>query len=227
MFTNLIGSPASEYASVELGGFTPPDGLEYLDLKPSFDAQHVANSITTSTADGISFPQLADLAADPGGGASIGVVKDATSISEYFEQALARSPLLNSTSVTELYDQAYYLLASQKNPKYRFDEMSLQPVDDANLWVQAIGREISDRVTIKRHPANKTTGGGGNLIRKDAFVEQITWMMMGLPEEWTVTYQLSPAGNPDDYPNDKTTPTWAIIGDPVYGVFDAGNVFVY
>lgn len=144
--------------------------LEYVDLRPSYDKDLIVN----------------DWVVTPSGGGTAQRAFDAYSGARFFWRSRSRSPLIASAS--ECSSQANLLLSRYKAPALRFDSMEVQPVNHLYLWQQAIEREISDRITVKRRPP-----GGGAVLTQDVYIESVAWRFGPTAADWSVTWQLSPA----------------------------------
>jgi hypothetical protein len=153
-------------------GTTSTSRLTYADISPSFDGDRIANDIRVTRSGGVTQP-----ATDP------------MSITKYLRRTLPRAPLL--TSDVEAANQAGYLLRSMKDPYLRFDSITVEPMLTDDAWPHALGREISDRVTVELTPP-MVPGGTIETISKDCFVEAIEHRLEP-PFTWQTTYQLSPA----------------------------------
>lgn len=151
--------------------------LQYRDLVPSFDADHLYNDVRCTAVGGVT--QAA---------------ADATSQTRYFRRTLNLTPLLSTDN--EALDQTAYLLALYKDPLLRFDQIVLDAFSDDHLWPQVLGRELSDRVTVVRTPSTHPVTAT-ETITKDVLIEAATHTVT--PSlVWTTVYQLSPP-NPVDY----------------------------
>ncbi|HEY9474896.1 MAG TPA: hypothetical protein VIS06_13715, partial [Mycobacteriales bacterium] len=95
------------------------------------------------------------------------------------------APILRTDADTAAYAQ--WLLAVASEPELRFTELTFEPaVQPADLWPQALGREIGDRITIIRRPP-----GGGSPIEMDCFIRGITHEFGG--ESWVTKWVLQSA----------------------------------
>ncbi len=93
---------------------------------------------------------------------------DATSISKYGERSLRLSDTLHTSNGAAL-GLAADLKARYKDPQLRVDSFTFVPATDpTNLWPVALGYDISQKLTVKRVPAN------GDTIDLDVFLEGIT-----------------------------------------------------
>lgn len=145
--------------------------LPYVDINPSYDDTLIYNNIHVTPA-----------------GGSEQVASDATSQAAYFVRTLTKSGVPIGGAIdaanNEAASAAAWLLANYKDPHLRFDSISIIPAMDDNLWPQALFREISDRITVKRRPP-----GGGTLVQ-DCFIEGIAHEIA--LNQWRTTWQLSP-----------------------------------
>jgi hypothetical protein len=145
--------------------------MQYRNLIPSFDADHLYNDIKVTAVGGIT--QTAT---------------DSTSQTTYFRRSLGLTPLLQTDN--EALDEANYLLARYKDPRLRFDQVILDGYSDDNLWPQVLGRELSDRVTVVRTPSTHPVTAT-ETITKDVFIEKVSHTIT--PNlVWSTTYQVSP-----------------------------------
>ncbi len=109
---------------------------------------------------------------------------DATSQTAYGKRSLSRTALLMTTD-NEAKDQADYMLKRYKDPALRNRLLKEIPErDPGNLWPQVLGREISDRITVRRNEAG---------IDSDYHIEGIEHDIDLVNREWTTFWQLSDA----------------------------------
>ena len=174
------------------GTFDDQGALTYTDLVPEYTIERVWNDIRL-TAGG--FAQQAE---------------DATSQTKYLRRTLTRA--VGLLTDTEAADQATYLLSLYKDPQYRLTQMTLKPTSDAH-WVQMLGRELSDHVTVKRHPPPV----GSTVISQECFVEAIEHR--AAPGVWETTWLLSTPA--------YTAIDWWILGDSTYGVLGTTTKLIY
>ncbi len=119
-------------------------------------------------------------------GGAVVASEDATSIATYLERVLVRFETLHisdgdaTTLATTLRDRF-------KDPYFRIAAITIQPQnrDPANLWPEALGREISDQITVKRRPA------GGNVIDLDVWIEGVRHVINAADRSWHTTFSLS------------------------------------
>ncbi|MFW9991952.1 MAG: hypothetical protein ACFFD4_07810 [Candidatus Odinarchaeota archaeon] len=117
-------------------------------------------------------------------GGSEQVSTDASSSAEYGPSNLSRSGLLMLTD-TEAKDQADYLKSRYKDPVLRVQSLTIHPKRDPdNLYPQVLGREISDRITLRLNEAS---------VSSDYHIEGITHRYKALTQDWQTTWQLSDA----------------------------------
>jgi hypothetical protein len=124
------------------------------------------------------------------GGATI-AAEDATSIGEYLERQLQVFDTLH-ISDGEATTLATTLRDRFKDPYPRIEQIDflpqrITPAGNEDLaWVEALGREISDQITVKRRPKQ-----AGNLIDEDVFIEGIRHDVNAVDREWATTFSLS------------------------------------
>ena len=78
-------------------------------------------------------------------------------------------------------------VSSFKTPGVRIAQMIVQPLSDANLWPQVLGRKLLDRITVKV-PLNT-----GSTLERDLFIEGIAHEIDATSNSWTYTVRTSPA----------------------------------
>lgn len=156
--------------------------LRYKSLQPTFDDVLVANDIRLTGIEADAVEQAAE---------------DQTSILRHYRRTWAQSGLLASDN--ELRESAAYRLGIYKDPALRFSSMVVDGVHpNVNMWPTTLGREISDRLTIRRRPP-----GGGAVIEQPSILEGINWDWVR--GSWLATFLLSPFGtNYTPYPATKT-----------------------
>lgn len=163
----------------------------YINIVPSFDKDRLVNDVRVTLEDG-----------------TIVTDHDDTSIRQYFRRTQQISTILkNSTDGTTL---AQHLVSLYKQPQERFDQVVIEPFQDATAWVATLGLDISDRVTLIRNPP-----GGGPAISQDAYIEHIQWAIR--PNvQWQITWLTSPV-NANAFQLDNAT----------QGKLDSGNTFSF
>lgn len=149
--------------------------LPYGALEPSYDDTYLYNDIRVTPA-----------------GGTVQTAADTTSRDNYFQRTLSKSVSIGggvSAANNEAASMAAWLLANYKDPQLRFTRMTIDPqAADSTLWPQVLGREIGDRITVKRRPP-----GGGNVITQDCFVESVNHVANAGPlTSWKTEWTLSP-----------------------------------
>jgi hypothetical protein len=159
----------------------------YFGLSPSFDYDRGANDVKV-TADGLATQTATDGAA----------------IDDYFRATLSLSTL-HASSVDAL-SAAYFRLNEvadirdfQGRPRLRVDSVSIHPWAPvgAEAWPAVLGREISDRINVRRQPGVHPAGLVEE-INQDCFVEAIRHSSTG-PNNWVTVFELSPASPAADF----------------------------
>lgn len=145
------------------------DDLPYADIVLSYDDQRVINEARFTRDGGIEQ-----------------VAVDTTSQTAYLRHTLNRSGLLH-TSDAEVRSAAQWVVAHYKDPATRVTAITLDPADNDDLWVQALSREIGERVTVVRTPP-----GGGSPITQESIIEGVRHDI-GPGMAWRTTFTLSPA----------------------------------
>lgn len=95
-----------------------------------------------------------------------------------------RTDLLMQTDTTAL-DYAQFLVFIGKDPELRFASLSIPAHEDDTLWPHVLGREIGDRITVRRRPP-----GGGSTIERDVFIRGI---QHEITDRWITTWTLQSA----------------------------------
>lgn len=110
--------------------------------------------------------------------------EDATSIQSYFRRTSEETLITVDDGVTR--DLATVFLDRHKDPLVRVGQITV-PVgaDPATLFPAAVGRELLDRVTVRRTPQDV-----GSVYASEQLVEGITHSFD--TKQWTTTLQLSP-----------------------------------
>lgn len=109
---------------------------------------------------------------------------DATSQTNHGKRSLRRTGLLMTTD-EEAADQANYMLKRYKDPVLRNRMIKVIPErDPGNLWPQVLGREITDRITVRRNEAS---------IDREYHIEGIEHDINLVNYTWTTRWQLSDA----------------------------------
>lgn len=141
----------STVSNATFGDVSSNGELGYTDLTVSYDDTQIWNEIRSAGISGID-----QVTADT-----------ATSQLHYFTRTLGRSGLLIEDD-NEASAAAGFLLAQYKDPVLRIESIEITPdLDGTNLYPQAWGRELGDRVTVKRRPP------GGSTISQQSFIEGV------------------------------------------------------
>lgn len=173
--------------------------LPYTDLQPSDDKTTILNDAVVTDGVGATFEYT-----------------DAASKTKYSQRSQAVSSLTDTPN--EGYDQAAWIVVSQKDHSWRVPSISLMPQSGANhggsgmlnaMWAQALGREISDLITVKRRPPS------GNIINQTCFIERIEHSVS--PGSWTTTFGLSPQRL-------TSTSSFFILDSATLGKLDTGTL---
>lgn len=163
---DIFTKPVSNTSQATFGD----DGTElpYTALGISYDDANMANQVKIARVGGTQ--QTAE---------------DAASMGEFLIHTHERTDLL-LVSDAESLDYARFLLHLAKDPELRFTSLTFEPLEQgADLWPQALGREIGDRITVNRRPP------GGGTITRDAFVRGMEHTFTAT--SWTTTWPLQSA----------------------------------
>ena len=146
--------------------------LAYVDIQPSYDDEQMVNQALITRANG----------------SAQQVSQDATSINQYLYHGHERSDLLMQAD-TVAKDYGQYIVYMSKDPEYRFDSLGINPLaDPTNLFPQVLGRDIGDRITVRRRPP-----GGGSVIERDVFIVGISHDVDFRSGTWMTSWQLQSA----------------------------------
>lgn len=156
--------------------------LPYVAIEPSYDETQLVNLVQVSRA-----------------GGSTQTASDTASQLDFLTHPFTRSDLLNQSD-TEVADWAGFLLYQNKDPELRFASIAVVPQRDPdNLYPQALGRAIGDRITVNRRPP------GGFTNSRDVFIRGVAHEIT--PQSWRTTWQLQSA----------TKYAFMVTDDPVLG----------
>jgi hypothetical protein len=147
------------------------DDLEYVDIAFDYSEGLIYNEIRISRSEGV--PQVAE---------------DATSQANYGERTYTSDGLLLASD-TEARDRAEFLLAKYRMPVFRTTRMVVQPAglpDATVLYPQVLGREIGEKITVRRKPQNV-----GAWIDQDVIVEGMKHDFQS--RFWSTEFMLSPS----------------------------------
>lgn len=147
--------------------------LPYVDATLSYDEQLIYNDVQVTRA-----------------GGALQEAIDTASQASYGPRVLPRPGVLLGTD-NEALGLAQWLLLNYSQPTLRVPQIVLNgDLAPTTLCPQILGRDISDKITVKVRPP------GGGTITKDARIEAIGHTI-GL-DSWLTTWQLSMAGD-DQY----------------------------
>ena len=169
----------------------------YTVIVPALGSQDIRNDIRTR----------------PQGGVTDGIATDPVSAVKFGPRSEPRVVWVQTLG--EAQAQSEFLLALLAYPDTRFERLTFEPKrDTSNLFVQALEREISDRITVEWTPP---PGGDQNVI--DSFIEAISHDIVTRDGRWSwqVHYELSPASVQD---------VW-ILGDPLLSLLGESTVLGY
>lgn len=165
--------------------------LGYYDIRLPYSEDQIRNHVLI---------RLPNDAGDTGAEIS---VEDEDSIEEYLRNTYQRDVLF--TDRTDAQNLGEYILDRYKDPLLRIEAIVIKPLSDpTNLIPQVLGREIGDRITVKRRPQ------GGAAITQEALIEGVSHSFT--PNgEWTTTWNLSPAD----------TKNYLILNDAAFGLLNS------
>jgi hypothetical protein len=148
-----------------------------------------------------------DIQATIAGGSSVQEVQNAASIAKYlFPRTYARADLILQTD-GDASNWAQWVLYVADADEDRFDQLVIYPLrDPGNLWPQALGREIGDRIQIWRRPP-----GVASPVVKDCFIRGISHAFSVSPAAWSTTWTLQDASRYGSF---------MVLDDPVLGRLD-------
>lgn len=169
--------------------------LEYSDLQTSYDKTYIYNYAAVT----------------PNGASTGQISSDATSISKYMLRTYTLSSLLTSTA--DALSLAQYIVSKYKDPQLRISSMTIEPMNDTNLWLQVLQRTIGDRITVVRRPPTHGSSVGPP-ISTDCFVESIAWQLTYGDTSVSVTWELSPS---------VYSTSGLKLDDSTYGKLDTGT----
>lgn len=142
--------------------------LPYVALEISSDDEQLWNHVIVARRGGITAER-----------------SDAASQAAYLRRTLERRDLA-ITSDAEAEAAAEWLLRHYAQPQLVIRSMVIDPQADDALWPQVLGRELGDRVIVRRRPP-----GGGAVMEQSSILEGVAWDVA--PGRWRVTWRLSPA----------------------------------
>ena len=144
--------------------------LRYTDITFDYSDSHIRNEVRVTS------PALPPQ-----------VASDATSQTNYLKRGYERRVL--ETSPSRMTDAANYILGKYKDPFLRVASITIKPPrDPAGLYPQVLGRDLGERVTVKRRPQ-----GVGSVIAQECHIEQISHDVDAQAQTWVTGWGLSPA----------------------------------
>lgn len=159
------------FGSNQAGGELP-----YIDVDLDYDEAQLSNPVRFTRAGG-----TAQTAED-------------TALQTLYQNGIPRvferTDLLMQTDAAAL-DYAQWVLYQNKEPELRVSSITVDPRPDQYadlLYPQVLGREIGDRITVKRRPP-----GGGAVSTQDGFVRGIQHSFGPGPNRWKTTWTLQSA----------------------------------
>lgn len=189
------GTYATSQATFGDGGGSE---LPYQSLTAAYDDSQIWNSVTATRT-----------------GGTDQTASDTTSQASFFKRSLTKTGLLIQTD-NEALSKAQYLLTRWKDARLRFTQLQINPrMDPDNLWPHVLGRELGDRITVKRRPP-----GGGAVMSQVCFIEAIRHEV-DRNKTWLTTWQLSTEGI-----NDSPGPFW-ILDDPTLSALGTSTRLTY
>lgn len=149
--------------------------LGYTGFTLQTDDVQIVNDVSITSSDGVT-----------------GLATDSTSINLFFDRKVISTLLCQDDNSYEgpgtAQRMASFMLSVLKDPDPRIDSISIVPGNDpTNLWPQALGRQLGDRITVTRRPAGRTS----TPIVRDCFIRGITHTFD--PTLWTTTFALQDA----------------------------------
>jgi hypothetical protein len=148
----------------EGSGETPYDG----NIAIEFDDQLIYNDV-----------QVTQSGTSP---AFVSATSNLSAQTSYGLRTLARTAAL--TNASDVISQAATLLAWYKDPRTRIPNVSMNGVSNPDSFIQTLGREIGDLVTIKRRPP------GAPMITTGVFIDGVKHSIT--PTSWVTTFMLTP-----------------------------------
>ena len=162
--------------------------LPFTDVGVSFDDNEVINSYSWTRS-----------------GGTTQYIADSDSIQRFTALGSTQSTI-NTTDVDVL-GIIQQKLSETAIPIIRLDSLVINPRQNVNIWEQALGREIGDRITVN------ITNTDGSTFSDELFIESISHSVNASSQSWNWTLTLSPA----------STSSW-VLGQAQLGV---GTRFAY
>lgn len=162
--TDQINQPTLGTFSYDGGG-----GLGFETTSPEIADDLIRNKVTISRSGGVAQ-----------------TVKDAASITAYQTASYSRDGLYhNSDSLSR--DAASFFVSEYKTPIERVNQLTINPyADPTNLFPQALGRELTDKISLIEKPQ-----GVGSAVTRTLIIEGIADTFTA--KQWKTVFNLSPA----------------------------------
>ena len=162
--------------------------LPYTDVQLGFDDNEVINNYSWTRS-----------------GGTTQFIADSDSIQRF-------TPINSSETTININDSDVASIISQKLaetaiPIIRIDSLTINPRQDTNIWTQALGRDIGDRIKVN------ITNTDSSTFTDELFIESITHNVNASSQTWSWILTLSPA----------TTASW-VLGQAQLGI---GTRFAY
>lgn len=142
--------------------------LPFTDPKFEFSEQEIRNEVHTQSRDGAVF-----------------VSSNESSITKYLRRVYSLTGILND-SEWSVGNIGAWIRAHYDEPTLQITNITLQPwrENSDTLWVQVLGRELEDMVTVKARPP-----GGGNVLDQLVGIQGISHQVT--PQDWITHLDLS------------------------------------
>jgi hypothetical protein len=174
------------------------------------DGTEIAYQLVPRASDDTTMVNDAQITAANGG--TLQEAQDSDSVAKYlYPRTYARSDLLMQDDATAL-NYAEWVVYLGADAEDRFDTLTLMPRrDPSNMWPQALGRELGDRIQVWRRPPNVAA------ISKDVFIEGIAHTFDAPSQSWQTQWMLTSASKYGSF---------FVWDDAGLGVWDA-NAWAY
>jgi hypothetical protein len=130
---------------------------------------------------------------------------DTTSRAKYFPRTFSRTVYADLSDVQAVVDVADWLVGDYSTKRQRVSRITVNAMDNADLWPFVLGTDIGDLVAFQRNPVGATGIAGTHMILSIEFEFS--------PDVATFTYVLAPV----------TTGSILTLDDPVYGLIGSTN----
>ena len=181
-FTN--SSATTSQATFDNSG----SNLPYTNVVLSFDDDEVINSYSWTRS-----------------GGTTQFIADSDSVQRF--TALGSSETTINTSDSDVLSIIQQKLSETAIPIIRIDKLDINPRMNTSIWVQALGRELGDRITVN------IVNTDGSTLSDELFIESISHSVNASSQTWNWSLTLSPA----------SSASW-VLGQALLGV---GTRFAY